>query len=51
MFGEFNNLTFGDTADLVEMQAAFTFGFFRVNRGAEKSVCQHCATSDRGSSD
>jgi hypothetical protein len=50
MLGQFDDLPFGDSADLIEVQAALALGFFRINRGTKKCVGDHHDSRDGDSS-
>ncbi len=50
MFDDVNNLTFGDAADLVELQAALALDVFGRFGGAKESVGHHRDGGDGGDS-
>ena len=46
MLNKFDDLAFGNSANLVQMKTAFALRFFRVYRGVEECVSDHGQRSD-----
>ena len=51
MLGEFDHLSFGDTANLIEVKTAAAFGFFRIDGWAKERVSDHGQRGQRGATD
>ena len=55
VFGEFDHLAFGDATNLIEVQTAAAFSFFRIDCRAKKGIgdhrdCGECCAGDGGES-